>query len=142
MITALGGSTWCIERIRAWAGKNPAGLAKLESDNALAVYGGYFEREETVVASCEDYKHGATTDVEAQERDQAEGRKINVPVLLVYSHDYIGRRYDFQTVWKDWVSDGVEITNYELKDGIGHFGAEEAPEESAKAIVGWLKGLL
>jgi pimeloyl-ACP methyl ester carboxylesterase len=141
MITAYGGSRWCTEMIHAWAGKNAKGLKLLESDDSLAVYGGFFEKEEVVRASCEDYKHGATTDIEAQEKDQKEGRKIEKPVLLLYAEDSIGSRYDFSTVWNDWVKEGVHITNHGLGGGVGHFGAEEAPEECGSVIGEWLKGL-
>ncbi|KAF1915978.1 Alpha/Beta hydrolase protein [Ampelomyces quisqualis] len=141
MITAYGGATWCEEMIRAWAGKNTDGLKLLESEHSMAVYGGFFDKEEVIRASCEDYKHGATTDLVAQEEDQKEGRKISQPLLLVYAQDYIGSRYDFSTVWRDWVDEGVEITHHGLGDGVGHFGAEEAPQECAKVINEWVQGL-
>jgi pimeloyl-ACP methyl ester carboxylesterase len=141
MITAYGGANWTKEMICAWAGSNETGLKKLKSDDSLDVYGGFFEKEEVIRASCEDYKHGATTDLEAQEKDQNEGRKIDVPLLLLYGKDYIGKRYDFSTVWNDWVMQGTKITNHGLGDGIGHFGAEEAPEECGEVIGGWLSGL-
>jgi pimeloyl-ACP methyl ester carboxylesterase len=141
MITAYGGSKWCTEMIQAWAGKNSTGLDLLKSDDSMTVYGGFFEKEEVIRASCEDYKHGATTDVEEQEKDQKEGRKIEKPLLLLYGKDFIGKRYDFGAVWKEWVKNGVKITDHGLGDGIGHFGAEEAPEECARVIGEWLKGL-
>jgi pimeloyl-ACP methyl ester carboxylesterase len=141
MITAFGRSNWCQEMILAWAGKNPTGLSKLKSDDALKVYGDFLEQEHTLKASCEDYKHGATTDVEREEGWQKDGKKINVPVLLVYSHTYIGSRYTLPDVWKDWVKEGVELKSHGLGDGVGHFGPEEAPEETGKAINDWLAGL-
>lgn len=131
MITAYGASTFCTEMIQSWAGKNSTGLSALKSDDSLAVYGGFFENEEVVRASCEDYKHGASTDLEAQEEDQKAGRKIEKPLLLIYGKDFIGKRYDFGTVWNEWVKEGVEIQHHGLGDGIGHFGAEEAPEVSS-----------
>lgn len=141
MITAYGGAKWCEEMIRSWAGHNASGIALLESDSSMAVYGGFFEREEVVRASCEDYKAGATTDLVEQERDMKEGRKIGKPLLVVYASEYIGSRYDFGTVWREWVQEGVEIKHYGLGDGVGHFGAEEAPEECAKVIIEWIGGL-
>ncbi|KAH3919322.1 hypothetical protein HBH56_012910 [Parastagonospora nodorum] len=141
MITAYGGGKWCCEMIESWSGSNTRGLAKLKSDDSFAVYAGFFEDEHVVRASCEDYKHGATTDLKLQEEDQEKGRKIDVPLLLLYASDLIGKRYDFSTVWNGWVQEGVRITNHGLGDGIGHFGAEEAPEECAGAIAEWLGGL-
>lgn len=125
----------------AWAGKSPSGLAKLEADDALAVYGGFFEQDHTLQSSCEDYKEGASTDVVREEENQAQGKKIKASVLLIYSEAFIGSRFSFPEVWKDWVDEGVKIQSHGLGDGVGHFGIEEAPEESAKAIGEWLKGL-
>jgi pimeloyl-ACP methyl ester carboxylesterase len=142
MITAYGGGKWCADMTKAWAGSNDAGIKSLESDDAMAVYCGYFEDEAILRATCEDYEHGATTDVEAQERDQKEGKKISKPVLLLYGADFIGKRFDFAAVWREWVDEGVKITDHGLANGIGHFGAEEAPEECARVIGEWTKGLV
>jgi pimeloyl-ACP methyl ester carboxylesterase len=139
MITAYGGAKWCTEMILSWAGNNATGLEKLQSDDSFAVYGGFFEDENVIRASCEDYKHGATTDVVEQEKDQKEGRKIEVPVLLLYGKDFIGKRFDFSKAWAGWVKEGVQITDHGLEGGIGHFGAEEAPEECGLVIGEWLK---
>jgi hypothetical protein len=139
MIKAFGPSTWCEEMVSKWAGKNPKGLDSLHSDDALTVYCKFFEQDHTIDASCKDYEAGAGVDVEAQKKDQEEGRKIKVPLLLVYSEDYIGSRYDFREVWKDWVDEGVDVQTVALGSGIGHFGAEEAPRETAEAVNGWLE---
>jgi pimeloyl-ACP methyl ester carboxylesterase len=139
MITAFGPSNWCQEMILRWAGKSNAGIEKLKAHDALTVYGEFFAQEHTLRASCEDYKEGATTDVEREEQDQKEGRKIGVPVLLLYSKAGIGSRFNFPDVWREWVGKDVKIENHGLGDGVGHFGAEEAPEECAEAISSWLR---
>jgi pimeloyl-ACP methyl ester carboxylesterase len=139
MITAFGPSNWCQEMILRWSGKSSAGVEKLKADDALTVYGDFFAQEHTLKYSCEDYKEGATTDVEKEENNQKQGRKIGVPLLLVYSAASIGSRFDFPDVWKEWVSEGVKIDNHGLGSGVGHFGAEEAPEECADAITSWLR---
>ncbi|KAF2853732.1 alpha/beta-hydrolase [Plenodomus tracheiphilus IPT5] len=141
MITAFGPANWCKEMILNWSGSSSAGLASLKADDALAVYGAFFEQEGTLKASNEDYEHGATTDVEREEKWQKEGKKVKVPLLLIYGADFIGKRYQFPDVWREWVDDGVEIKSHGLGGGVGHFGAEEAPEESVEVILGWLKEL-
>ncbi|KAF1945847.1 alpha/beta-hydrolase [Clathrospora elynae] len=142
MISAFGPANWCHEMILRWAGSNPTGLQSLKSDDALRVYCDFFAQPHVLKASCEDYKEGATTDVERDESNQKEGRKIGVPLLLLYSEGYIGSRYAFPDVWKEWVGDGVQIKSHALGDGIGHFGAEEAPEECAKVLLDWIKGVV
>ncbi|KAF2661791.1 alpha/beta-hydrolase [Lophiostoma macrostomum CBS 122681] len=138
MITAYGGGKWVANSIENWAGTNANGLRSLKADDSIAVYSAFFEDRAIVEASCKDYEAGATTDVELQEQDQKEGRKIKVPLLLVYGKDYIGKRYDVPSEWVDWVQEGVEITDHPLGNGVGHFGAEEAPKESADAVKAWL----
>ncbi|KAJ4374970.1 hypothetical protein N0V83_002049 [Neocucurbitaria cava] len=141
MITAFGGSNWCQEMILRWAGDNPEGLSSLKSDDALTVYGAFFDQPHTLRASCEDYKEGATTDVERAEQDQKEGKKIKIPTCLIYSESYLGSRYKFPEVWNDWIEEGVDVQHHGLGNGMGHFGVEEAPEESANVIGTWLARL-
>ncbi|PSN61420.1 alpha/beta-hydrolase [Corynespora cassiicola Philippines] len=138
LIAAYGGPRWVREMVARWAG---SGLRRIEEEGGMEVYAGFFESADVVEATCEDYAAGATVDVEAQWHDQEAGRKIEVPVLLVYSGVSIGSRFDFGTVWNDWVKEGVEITKHPLGDGAGHFGAEEAPEETAAALKKWFQGL-
>ncbi|KAF2108721.1 Alpha/Beta hydrolase protein [Lophiotrema nucula] len=141
MILAYGGDRWCEDMIFSWAGKNDAGLKSLKADGAVEVYKSFFKEESIVEASNKDYEAGATVDIDQQVEDQEKGRKIGCPLLLIYSEGYLGGRYDVPAEWADWVSEGVEIKTKALGNGIGHFGAEEAPKESAQAIVGWLKEL-
>jgi pimeloyl-ACP methyl ester carboxylesterase len=142
MITAFGPSDWCQEMILRWSGNSDAGVEKLKADDALALYGELFAQEHTLKASCEDYKEGATTDLEKEEKDQKEDRKIQVPVLLVYSAAGIGSRFRFPDVWREWVGENVKIENHALGNGVGHFGAEEAPEECAEVMNRWLAGVV
>ncbi|ORY11827.1 Alpha/Beta hydrolase protein [Clohesyomyces aquaticus] len=141
MITAYGGDRWCTKMIERWSGTNSTGLQSLKSDDSIHVYGEFFKDPSVIRASNEDYKFGAFEDVEQQKEDQEAGRKIGVPVLLVYSEDYLGGRYDVTKEWSDWVKEGTKITSHGLGNGIGHFGVEEAPQETVNAILDWLKGL-
>lgn len=141
MIQAFGPAAFLEEMLKGWSGSNAAGQKAFRSDDAVRVYGEFFAQDSVIKASCEDYQHGATTDVEAQQRDQKEERKIKVPLFLLYSADSIGSRYQFPDVWKEWVDEGVDVEHHGLGDGVGHFGAEEAPEESARVVGKWLEGL-
>jgi hypothetical protein len=141
MINAFGSSNFCQEMTLRWAGKNASGLSSLKADDAMTVYGDFFAQEHTLKATCEDYKEGATTDVEKEQNDQKEGRKIEVPLMLLYSEEGIGSRFEFPGVWKEWVGEGVSIQSHGLGKGVGHFGPEEAPQECADVIKGWLAKL-
>jgi pimeloyl-ACP methyl ester carboxylesterase len=141
MIGAFGPAAWCEEMTLRWAGSHGPGLESLKADEALGVYGAFFAQPRTLRASCEDYEAGAGEDVEAQVSDREKGRRIEVPVLLIYSKDYIGSRYDMGEVWNEWIAEGVKIDRCELGGGVGHFGVEEAPGESAKALGDWIEKL-
>jgi hypothetical protein len=128
--------------IERWAGNNPRGLSRLKVANALNIYGDFFSRESVIRATCEYYAAGAGEDVELQAEDQRNGKKFRVPLLLLYGADYIGKRFDVGKSWEDWVGNGIEVTDDGLPDGIGHFGSEEAPDETTEALLLWVKSLL
>jgi len=122
----------CLKR---WVGKSEAGRERFEANDAVEVYGEFFKKESVVRASCDDYRAGGQEDIEEQVRDQEEGRKIESDVLVVYSAEYLGKRYDLKKVWTEWVSGKGSLEAVGLGGGVGHFIAEEAAEETAKAIV-------
>ncbi|KUJ17017.1 alpha/beta-hydrolase [Mollisia scopiformis] len=134
MIGAFGGDNWvrmCIDR---WAGKDKKSLASLKSDKAVDVYAQFFKKPSVIHHSCDDYRAGSNEDVKKQEKDQKAGRKIDIDVLVLYSADYLGKRYDVKKVWEEWMGKGdLQVQN--VGDGCGHFIAEEKPQECAAAVV-------
>jgi pimeloyl-ACP methyl ester carboxylesterase len=141
LIRSYGGGKWAKEMILKWAGSNEVGLANLKSGNSLDVYGSFFDNPSVIKATCQDYEAGATTDVIAQTADQVAGRKVNIPVLLIYGEEYLGWRVDVKEEWQNFVTNKGLITNHPLSNGIGHFVVEEAPEETAAALVSWIESL-
>lgn len=135
MIKAYGGAKWtkmCIDR---WAGKDKDSLAKLKSDDAVEIYSRFFEKDTVIQASCNDYRAGADEDFKQQEKEQnlKKPKKIDIDVSVLFSGDYLGKRYDVKKVWEEWMGKG-ELEVQEIA-GVGHFIAEEKPEETAAAIV-------
>ena len=126
----------CLDR---WVGKSEAGISKFREDNAVNVYADFFKNEAVVRATCDDYRAGAEEDVELQEEDQKSGRKIGVNVLVIYSKDYLGARYNIRSVWEGWMADGAKekLDVHAIGGGVGHFIAEEAPDEVANAVLGF-----
>jgi haloacetate dehalogenase len=86
-----------------------------------------------VEGMCEDYRAGATIDRELDEADR--GGQIECPVLALWgTRGALPRFYgDVLAVWGEWASDlrgrGVEAS---------HFLAEDAPEEVAAELAGFL----
>lgn len=142
MISALGGPAWCSVCCERWVGKSNAGQESFRANNAVEIYGNYFANPEVVKASCEDYRAGAEEDVRLQKRDQARGKKIEIPTLVLYSESYLGTRYDIATVWREWVGPKVSLKTKGIDGGIGHFLAEEAPEWTAEAIMDFVDSVV
>jgi haloacetate dehalogenase len=89
---------------------------------------------ETIHAMCEDYRAGATIDVELDEADKRAGRKIKCPVLALWAAEgELGEWYDVLEVWRGWADDvqGRAIQS-------GHHMALEAPDETYHELARFL----
>ena len=130
--------------IARWAGSTASGRAWKAEDEALEVYSSFFERESVVEATTMDYEAGAGADVEFEKRTIDEGRRIEVPLLLVYSGTFLPTRAKkpILEVWSQpWSAGPHLITERPIGGSVGHFVSEEAPGRTAKAIEEWLKTL-
>ena len=67
-----------------WAGR-PQALDL----SAVAEYSRHFRKPSVMAASCEDYRAGATIDLELDGRDWSDGRRIRCPTLLVWAKRYL-----------------------------------------------------
>ena len=90
----------------------------------------------TVRAMLEDYRAGLGVDRDADDADRAAGHRISCPTLVLWSRrDDLEDLYgDPLAVWANWTTDlrgGGPIDS-------GHHMAEEAPEELANALAGFL----
>lgn len=141
MIVSSGGAEWVRMCMSRWGGTTESGREKIAQHGAVDVYAAFFEKESVVRASCDDYRAGAEEDVLLQEDDQRQGRKVAVPTLLVYSSKYLGKRYDVKSVWKEWVREGTRIETVGIEE-VGHFVAEEAPEQTTEAMMRFYRSLV
>jgi haloacetate dehalogenase len=89
----------------------------------------------TVHAMVEDYRAGLGVDRAADEADMVAGRKVEVPVLLLWaSRDDLGALYgDPLGIWQAWAPD---LEGRELESG--HHMAEEVPEVLATVLARFL----
>ncbi|MCG8914319.1 alpha/beta hydrolase [Actinokineospora sp. PR83] len=89
----------------------------------------------TVRAMLEDYRAGLGVDRAADDADRAAGRVVACPVLVAWStrDDMVDLYGDVVGVWRPWAPDvrGAAVES-------GHHVAEEAPEQLARVLLGFL----
>jgi haloacetate dehalogenase len=86
---------------------------------------------QVVRAMLEDYRAGLTVDRRHEEADQAAGRRVTSPLLVLWSkRDDIEALYgDPLTIWRTWADD---VRGHGIDSG--HHMAEEAPEALATSL--------
>jgi haloacetate dehalogenase len=96
------------------------------TDTAFAEYLRCFDAD-TIHATCEDYRAGATVDLTHDHVDRH--RRVNCPVLVLWSKHGIGTMYDVLDTWR---TQAHEVRGRSLD--CGHFLPEEQPTEVSAAL--------
>jgi haloacetate dehalogenase len=122
------------ERYLRWTFDEWCGTPGAIADEAMSEYLRCFD-EDTIHATCEDYRAGATIDLE-HDRADADAR-LNCPVLVLYSASGIGSQYDVPRIWSRRRDD----VHCEAVD-CGHFIAEERPDITAAQLGAFFGGSL
>lgn len=95
---------------------------------ALADYRAACRDPGIIHTMCEDYRAGATIDRALDDADKVAGRRIECPILVLWSaQERHERWYQPLAVWRDWASNPDNV--YGRAIGAGHYLAEEAPGE-------------
>jgi len=103
-------------------------------DEIFAEYLRCFKNPETIRATCDEYRAGASIDLVHDRADR--GRRLAMPVLVLWGRrSSQGSGYDVLAVWRDHADNvsGQAIDS-------GHFLAEEAPDETYRALRGFFAG--
>jgi haloacetate dehalogenase len=106
---------------------------------ALASYRASCNEPTRIHAFCEDYRAGATRDVEADEADLSAGRTIMCPVQIIASEFYLVGGTDLGSddplaIWRRTFA--PEATGTKIRSG--HFVAEEAASATLAALQAFL----
>lgn len=99
-------------------------------ESAVAEYLRCFAHPDAVHASCEDYRAGASIDLDHDDRDARDARTVRTPLLVLWgTRGFVGGHYDVLGIWRRYATDvrgrGLDC---------GHFLAEERPEETTAAL--------
>jgi len=95
---------------------------------AYAEYLRCFRNPDTIRATCDEYRAGASIDLDHDRADR--GRKIETPLLILWGRrSGQGSGYDMLAVWREHATDvrGRAIDS-------GHFIPEEKPDEAYRAL--------
>ena len=104
--------------------------AKLEPE-AFAEYLRCFRNPETIRATCDEYRAGASIDLEHDRADR--DRKLPMPLLVLWGERSAqGSGYDVLGVWRDHAEN---VSGHGIASG--HFLPEEAPDETYQALRGF-----
>ena len=99
--------------------------------DAVAEYRRCFRDPETIHATCEDYRAGASIDLEHDEADLE--RKPAVPLLALWGkRGLMEKNFDVLATWRERFAD---VRGRALD--CGHFLPEEKPEETAAELMGF-----
>jgi haloacetate dehalogenase len=111
----------------------PTGGTSAFTPEAFAEYLRCFQDPATIHATCEDYRAGATIDIEHSNADGE--KKVVCPLLVLWGeHGTVGRLYDVMKIWREHA---VNATGKSLP--AGHFLPEEVPNETLSALVSFLE---
>ena len=89
-----------------------------------------FNNPETIRATCEEYRAGASIDLVHDRASRAEGRRVTMPLLMLWGErSSQGSGYDVLGVWRNWADN---VTGQAIASG--HFIPEEAPDAAYTAL--------
>ena len=113
--------------LKKWS-RDPGAFAP----EALAEYSRCFRDSAVIHATCEDYRAGASIDLEHDEADIA--KKVECPVLALWGGGPFTRWTGVVQAWQERASN---VTGFAIE--CGHFLAEEKPKETAEALRAFFK---
>jgi haloacetate dehalogenase len=112
----------------------PTGGTGAFTPEAFAEYLRCFKDPATIHATCEDYRAGATIDIEHSNEDGA--KKVVCPLLVLWGErGTVGRLYDVMKIWREHA---VNVIGKGLPTG--HFLPEEVPNETLSELLPFLEG--
>lgn len=125
-------SGWLDHTIGSWT---RAQSIKAFAPAALAAYRQSFNDPARIHAACEDYRAGATTDLEHDREDRAAGKTILCPTLILWGENGIpAKGASPLAIWRETFAPKAEGRSI----ASGHFLPEENPADTLAALAPFL----
>ncbi len=100
---------------------------------AVAEYERCYSQPAAIHGACEDYRAGASIDLEHDAASRE--RRIECPLLVLWGgRGFVNRHYAVLDVWREYAND---VRGHTLD--CGHFLAEEKPEDTLSALLPFLR---
>jgi hypothetical protein len=140
---SYGGGNFVDYINNAGSGINETAIALFKADNAFETYHTFFDQLSVTNASVYDYQTGATIDYLEQIADQAAGRKVKMPIHVLYSYYNLVQAsgFDVEAVWTNWTDPSANLTTGPICCGQGHFIIELAPDQAVDQLNSFLDAL-
>jgi len=120
--------------LRDVMGRRSAGLAPFDP-RALAAYEAGLRQGGAAHGLCEDYRASAGIDLEHDRADRAAGRKLGMPLLVLWGEEGVVHRC-FEPL-AEWQRAANDVRGRPLP--CGHYIAEEAPQALLDAVLPFLQ---
>ncbi|MFP6715483.1 MAG: Fluoroacetate dehalogenase [Alphaproteobacteria bacterium MarineAlpha9_Bin5] len=98
------------------------------TEEAFTEYYRCLQNAETIRATCEDYRAGASIDLEHDKADM--DQKLSCPLLVLWGE--LGAMHKLYDVTETWRERAADVNGWPVK--CGHFIPEEAPEATINAF--------
>ena len=98
------------------------------TEEAFTEYYRCLQNAETIRATCEDYRAGASIDLEHDKADM--DQKLSCPLLVLWGE--LGAMHKLYDVTETWRERATDVNGWPVK--CGHFIPEEAPEATINAF--------
>ena len=101
-------------------------------EEVVTEYARCFRDPAAIHASCEDYRAAASIDLEHDAADDRAGHRIKAPLLALWgAKGFVGRAFDVLASWRE--KSDAPVSGHPVPSG--HFLPEEAPDETASALI-------
>ncbi|KAK7472333.1 hypothetical protein VKT23_000452 [Stygiomarasmius scandens] len=139
--TLIGASSdfYYSNTIESWTGTRHRGHF---DPIAVASWVEQYRNPAVVTGALEDYRAGASIDLEHDEEDERNGTAaVDCPLLILHSVDF-GHKYgDVKAIWEALGEQGKVQVKTVGDDQVGHFIPLEAAQEIAMEMAPWLEEL-
>ncbi|KAL0067048.1 hypothetical protein AAF712_005832 [Marasmius tenuissimus] len=126
---------YCAHTMQSWTGPR---FQSRYNPIALASWIEQYRNPAVLTGALEDYRAGATIDLENDREDEQNGHAaVDCPLLVLHSAQF-GRKFDVKGIWERLGAPGKVTVKSVGDDDVGHFIPIEASQEVVAELVPWL----